>query len=111
VESVCREILSRLGIPEPGSKQLPKYLVELQRKTNLEKLIGTVKNGERLLKALSSLAENSYQVAHEAGDRHAHGDGRQQPPEFIADMLVASSCALTIVLVGALSRNELKAKG
>jgi hypothetical protein len=109
-ESVCREALSRLGIPEPSSKQLPKYLVELRRNTNIEELARVTNVDDRAIKALSSLAENSYQAAHETGDRHAHGDTAALPSSLIVDMLVTSACAITVVLAGALRRNELMVK-
>lgn len=109
-ESVCREALARLGIPEPNTKQLPNYLVELRRKTNLNDLAWVVNIEDRAIKALSSLAENSYQAAHETGDRHAHGDTAAPPSPFIVDMLVTSACAITVVLAGALHRNELVLK-
>ena len=109
-ESVCREALSRLGISEPSSKQLPKYLIELRRATNIEALAKVQNIGDRLITALSSLAENSYQAAHETGDRHAHGDMAAPITPLIADMLVTSACAITVILAGALRRNELKVK-
>lgn len=109
-ESVCREALLRLGLPEPSSKQLPKFLVELRRNTNIEELARISNVGDRAIKALSSLAENSYQAAHETGDRHAHGDKAVPPSPLIVDMLVTSACAITVVLTGALRRNELRMK-
>ncbi len=109
-ESVCRETLRRLGIPEPSSKQFPKFLVELRRNTNIEELASIPSVGDRLIKALSSLAENSYQAAHETGDRHAHGDTAVPPSSLIVDMLVTSACAITAVITGALRRNELRVK-
>ena len=109
-ESVCREALSRLGIPEPSSKQLPKYLVKLRRNTNIGELAQIPNVEDRAIKALSSLAENSYQAAHETGDRHAHGDTAAPPSSLIVDMLVTSACAITVILAGALRRNELKVK-
>jgi hypothetical protein len=109
-ESVCREALSRLGLPEPSSKQLPKFLVELRRNTNIEELTRIPNVEDRVIKALSSLAENSYQAAHETGDRHAHGDKAVGPSPLIVDMLVTSACAITVVLTGALRRNELRVK-
>ncbi len=109
-ESVCREALSRLGIAEPGSKQLPKYLIELRQHTNIEELASIPSVGDRLIKALSSLAENSYQAAHKTGDRHAHGDAAVPPSPLIVDMLVTSACAIIVVLTGALRRNELRVK-
>ncbi len=109
-ESVCREALSRLGIPESGSKQLPRYLVELRRLTNIEELARIPNVEDRVIKALSSLAENSYQAAHETGDRHAHGDTAVPPSSLIVDMLVTSACAITAVITGALRRNELRVK-
>lgn len=109
-ESVCREVLSRLGIPEPSSKQLPQYLVEIRRNTNLEELAGIPNVGDRALKALSGLVDQSYHAAHEAGDRHAHGDAAATPSPLIADMLVLSACAIAVVLAGALGRKELVLK-
>ena len=109
-ESVCREALSRLGIPEPSLKQLPKYLIELRRNTNIEELARIPNVKDKVIKALSSLAENSYQAAHETGDRHAHGDTAVPPSSLIVDMLVTSACAITVILTGALRRNELRVK-
>lgn len=109
-ESVCREALSRLGISEPSSKQLPKFLVELRRNTNIEELTRIPNVEDRVIKALSSLVENSYQAAHETGDRHAHGDRAEPPSPLIVDMLVTSACAIIVVLTGALRRNELRVK-
>ena len=109
-ESVCREALSRLSIPEPNTKQLPNYLVELRRQTNLENLASVANVGDRVIKALSSLAENSYQAAHEAGDRHAHGDIATAAPPLVVDMLITSACSVAIVLAGVLRRNELVLK-
>lgn len=108
--SVCREALSRLGIPEPSKRQLPKYLVELRRNTNIEELAQVPNVEGRVIKALSSLAENSYQAAHETGDRHAHGDSAGPPTPLIVDLLVTSACAISVVLAGALRRDELKLK-
>jgi hypothetical protein len=109
-ESVCREALSRLGLPEPSSKQLPKFLVELRRNTNIEELARIPNVEDRVITALSSLAENSYRAAHETGDRHAHGDTAVPPSPLIVDMVVTSACAITVVLTGALRRNELRVK-
>ena len=109
-ESVCREALSRLGIPEPSSKQLPRYLAELRRKTNIGELAQVSNVGDRVIRALSSLAENSYQAAHQAGDRHAHGDETAPPSSFVVDMLVTSACAITVIIAGALRRNELEVR-
>lgn len=109
-ESVCREALSRLGIPYPSSKQFPKYLVELRRNTNIEELAWVSNVGDKVIKSLSSLVENSYQAAHETGDRHAHGDTAAPLSPLVVDMLVTSACAITVVLAGALRRNELKIK-
>lgn len=109
-ESVCREALSRLGIPEPGAKQLPDYLGALREHSNLSDLASVADKGDRAIKALASLAHNSYEAAHEAGDRHAHGDDAGPPPPIVTDMLVASACAITVVLAGALRRGELKVK-
>jgi len=106
-ESVCREALSRLGIAEPNTKQLPNYLVELRRQTNLEDLATVANIGDRAIKAFSSLAENAYQAAHETGDRHAHGDRATATPPLVADMLITSACSVAVVLAGALRRNEI----
>jgi len=106
-ESVCREALSGLGIPEPNTRQLPNYLVELRRQTNLEDLATVANVGDRAIKAFSSLAENAYQAAHETGDRHAHGDAASDATPLVADMLITGACSVAIVLAGALRRNEL----
>jgi hypothetical protein len=106
-ESVCREALSRLGIPEPNTRQLPNYLVELRRQTNLEGLATVANVGDRAIRAFSSLAENAYQAAHETGDRHAHGDRAKAATPLVADMLITSACSIAIVLAGALRRNEI----
>lgn len=68
-ESVCREALRSVGINDAERDQLPELLVRLRKETNLESLFGGTA-GKPLLRALSSLAESAYQLAHDVGDRH-----------------------------------------
>ena len=108
-ESVCRVALERLNMPLPAGKKLPDYLNALSKDTNIKALarIGG-QNANNVFSALRSLALHSYQAAHELGDRHAHGDTLSQPSDLVADLLVTSCAALTIVIAGAVSRNEIK---
>ena len=76
--------------------------MELCRNTNINNLVSVPNIGDRTIKALSSLAENSYKAAREMGDRHAHGDTATSPTPLIVDMLVTSACAITDILVRAL---------
>jgi len=107
-ESVCLVALSRLGIPVPSSKTLPKYLVEIRKKTNLNELARIQDSDDRIITALSNLAENTYHASHKTGDRHAQGDSGAALSPIIVDTLVLSACSITVILAGALHRNELK---
>ena len=110
-ESVCRVALERLNMPLPAGKKLPDYLNALSKDTNIKALarIGG-KNADNVFSALRSLALNSYQAAHELGDRHAHGDTLSQPSDLATDLLVTSCAALTIIIAGADARNEMKSR-
>lgn len=109
-ESVCRIALERLALPLPARKQLPDYLDALCDQTNITAL--TRVGGEdtkRLFGALRGLARHSYQTAHELGDRHAQGEHASEPTALAADLAVASCAAVTTVITGAISRDELVA--
>lgn len=108
-ESACRVALERLGLPLPAGKQLPEYLNALCQQTNIEALARVSGDDtKKVFTSLRSLAQNAYQAAHQLGDRHAHGENSREPSPFAADLLVSSCAALTILIAGALARNELK---
>lgn len=107
VEDVCIEVFKSLSIKIPKKKQLPYYLVELRRKTNLENLATIPDHTKKIVTPLSTLAENIYNASHEAGDRHGSIIGASQ---FVKELLVVSCAALIIVIAGALKRGELKLK-
>ena len=111
VESVCCEAHNRLGLALPNKKQLPGLLVSLRRGTNLEELANVEsKSHVRLFTSLSSLAEHAYPLAHELSDRHGHGDDAQEVTPFLLDLMIAASAVITMVIAGALRREELKPK-
>ena len=56
---------------------------------------------------LRGLAQHSYQAAHELGDRHAQGDRASEPTTLATDLAIVSCAALTIVIAGAIARNEI----
>jgi hypothetical protein len=108
-ESVCREALTRLNIALPAKKQLPDYLAALCKQTNIEDLAALGgEDARKVFGSLRGLAQNTYQAAHQVGDRHAHGDTAASPSAVVVEMLVTSACAITVVLAGALRREELK---
>ena len=69
-ESGLQGAHDHLGIPQPGTKTLPRLLASLRRKTNLEDLLGADAPGRGAVRGLSSMVENLYQVGHVEGDRH-----------------------------------------
>ena len=108
-ESVCRIALERLRLPLPTCKQLPDYLKTLCDQTNIRALACV--GGEATRKVfgnLQGLAQNSYRAAHKLGDRHAGGDIASEPSAFAADLLVTSCAVLTIIIAGAVARNEIE---
>ena len=106
-ESACRIAIERLGLPLPARKQLPYYLKALCDQTNIIALARV--SGEdtrKIFGALRGLAQHSYRAAHELGDRHAQGDCASEPTALGADLAIVSCAALTIVIAGAVARNE-----
>jgi len=98
-----------LNIALPGKKQLPDYLVALCKQTNIQDLAALGgEDSKKVFGSLRGLAQNTYQAAHQWGDRHAHGDNASSPPPLVVEMLVTSACAITTVLAGALRRDELE---
>jgi len=110
-ESVCREALTRLSIALPAKKQLPDYLVALCKQTNIQDLAALGgEDSKKVFGSLRGLAQNTYQAAHQWGDRHAHGDKARDIPPFAVDLMVVSSAAVGSIVAGALGRGELQAR-
>ena len=108
-ESACKIALERLSIPLPARKQLPEYLNALCEHTNIMALAReSGEDTKKIFGALRGLAQHTYRAAHQHGDRHAQGDNASISTAIGADLIIVSCAALTTVITGAVTRNELK---
>ncbi len=104
-EAVLVDVLRKLEIGLPSKRQLPGYLGELRRKTNIDRLAEIKGHSEKIISPLSTLAANIYQASHEAGDRHAN---LVVTTPFVRELLVVSCTVLIIGVSRSLERGELK---
>lgn len=109
LESICKFALDELGISY-RENQLPDLLGKIRRESTLETIFQEGEKSKRVIKAISSLTENLYFLAHEAGDRHGHDEKTPEATTELAELFI--NCCVTVgnLIINSLGKGTLKAK-
>ena len=89
-------------------------LVRIRRSTNFEEIISLYneakENSEKVIKSVSSLAENLYSLAHKLGDRHGKKEDTPEPSLGLAILFIDSCVTIGNLLVYVFKKGILKPK-
>jgi len=105
LEAALKFALEKASIKYSQREEPPALFTKLRKETNFEKAFSSERT-QRVLKALSSLAYNLYDLAHEAGDRHS--DKAWQTTPELAELFVSCSAIVTNLIFSLLERGTLK---
>ncbi|OGG51550.1 hypothetical protein A3F28_03000 [Candidatus Uhrbacteria bacterium RIFCSPHIGHO2_12_FULL_57_11] len=99
VESVCKHILDRLGLPHPSQKTISHLVKSVMEHLRILPEGQTDEGFRRLVGGLRTVVHEIGNMRNEFGDAHGHTDGPQHLTRTHAKLAVGSAATIATFLV------------